>query len=118
MSSHSLGAAVDNLCTLSLPRPGCNSLRTPNRSESGRPPHAHADFGPARQVVSIASRMTPADMAHRACLRQLVANKPATLRGDPGGVHQMWVALRRLRAAISLPTCCLIRRLAGACEHW
>src|SRR5262249_8370574 len=84
MSSHSLGAAVDNLCTLSLPRPGCNSLRTPNRSESGRPPHAHADFGPARQVVSIASRMTPADMAHRACLRQLVANKPALTR-RPGG---------------------------------
>jgi triphosphatase len=38
----------------------------------------------------------------RACLRQLVANKPATLRGDPEGVHQMRVALRRLRAAISL----------------
>jgi len=37
-----------------------------------------------------------------ACLRQLVANKPATLRGDPEGVHQMRVALRRLRAAISL----------------
>src|SRR5262249_36074175 len=38
----------------------------------------------------------------RACLRQLVLNKPATLRGDPEGVHQMRVALRRLRAAISL----------------
>jgi hypothetical protein len=36
MSSHPLGAAVDSLCTLSLPRPGCNSLGTPNRSESGR----------------------------------------------------------------------------------
>ena len=36
------------------------------------------------------------------CLHQLVANKPATLRGDPEGVHQMRVALRRLRAAISL----------------
>jgi inorganic triphosphatase YgiF len=38
----------------------------------------------------------------RACLRQLVANQPATLRGDPEGLHQMRVALRRLRAAISL----------------
>src|SRR5262249_31830702 len=38
----------------------------------------------------------------RSCLHQLVANKPATLRGDPEGVHQMRVALRRLRAAISL----------------
>ena len=38
----------------------------------------------------------------RSCLHQLVANKPATVRGDPEGVHQMRVALRRLRAAISL----------------
>src|SRR5262249_896636 len=38
----------------------------------------------------------------RACLRQLVANQPATLRGDPEGVHQMRVALRRMRAAISV----------------
>ncbi len=38
----------------------------------------------------------------RACLHQLVANRPALLDGDPEGVHQMRVALRRLRAAISL----------------
>src|SRR5262249_18462522 len=38
----------------------------------------------------------------RSCLHHFVANKPATLRGDPEGVHQMGVALRRLRAAISL----------------
>jgi triphosphatase len=38
----------------------------------------------------------------RACLRQLVANRPAMLGGDPDGLHQMRVALRRLRAAISL----------------
>jgi triphosphatase len=38
----------------------------------------------------------------RACLRQLVANRPAMLGGDPEGLHQMRVALRRLRAAISL----------------
>jgi triphosphatase len=38
----------------------------------------------------------------RACLRQLVANQPATLGGDAEGLHQMRVALRRLRAAISL----------------
>ena len=38
----------------------------------------------------------------RACLRQLIANKPVTLRGDAEGLHQMRVALRRLRAAISL----------------
>ena len=38
----------------------------------------------------------------RACLHQLVANRPATQNGDPEGLHQMRVALRRMRAAISL----------------
>ncbi len=38
----------------------------------------------------------------RACLHQLVANQPIMLDGDPDGLHQMRVSLRRLRAAISL----------------
>jgi triphosphatase len=38
----------------------------------------------------------------RACLHQLVANQPAMLDGNPEGVHQMRVALRRMRSAISL----------------
>jgi inorganic triphosphatase YgiF len=38
----------------------------------------------------------------RCCLHQLVANRPAVQGGDPEGVHQMRVALRRLRAASSL----------------
>src|SRR3984957_485213 len=38
----------------------------------------------------------------RACLRHLVANVPAMMGGDWNAVHQMRVALRRLRAAISL----------------
>jgi triphosphatase len=38
----------------------------------------------------------------RACLHQLVANQPVMLDGDPEGLHQMRVALRRLRAATSL----------------
>jgi len=38
----------------------------------------------------------------RACLRQIVGNAPALLKGDPEGVHQMRVGLRRLRAALSL----------------
>jgi len=45
----------------------------------------------------------------RACLRQLVANQPATLGGDAEGLHQMRVALRR-RQSRCLPTCFLIRR--------
>jgi inorganic triphosphatase YgiF len=38
----------------------------------------------------------------RACLHQLLANQPVMLDGDPEGLHQIRVALRRLRAAISL----------------
>jgi inorganic triphosphatase YgiF len=37
-----------------------------------------------------------------ACLRQIVANELALVKGDPEGVHQMRVGLRRLRAGISL----------------
>jgi inorganic triphosphatase YgiF len=38
----------------------------------------------------------------RACLHQLVANQSLMLAGDEEALHQMRVALRRLRAAISL----------------
>jgi inorganic triphosphatase YgiF len=38
----------------------------------------------------------------RACLEQVIGNEPALLAGDPEGVHQMRVGVRRLRAAISL----------------
>jgi triphosphatase len=37
-----------------------------------------------------------------ACLKQVIDNEPALLRGNPEGVHQMRVGLRRLRAAVSL----------------
>jgi inorganic triphosphatase YgiF len=36
------------------------------------------------------------------CLHHLAANREAILAGDPEGVHQMRVGLRRLRAALSL----------------
>jgi triphosphatase len=38
----------------------------------------------------------------RACLRQLVANEPAMQIGESEALHQMRVALRRMRVAISL----------------
>ena len=38
----------------------------------------------------------------RACLRQLATNRPAMQDGDADSLHQMRVALRRLRAVISL----------------
>jgi triphosphatase len=37
-----------------------------------------------------------------ACLKQVVDNVPALTKGDPEGVHQMRVGVRRLRAAMSL----------------
>ena len=36
------------------------------------------------------------------CLHHLTANREAVVKGDPEGVHQMRVGLRRLRAALSL----------------
>jgi inorganic triphosphatase YgiF len=36
------------------------------------------------------------------CLRDFAANRPAILKGDPEGVHQMRVGVRRLRTALSL----------------
>jgi triphosphatase len=36
------------------------------------------------------------------CLKQIINNEAALIRGDPEGVHQMRVGLRRLRAAMSL----------------
>jgi len=64
---------------------------------------------PARAVKSAAVPLT-ADMnveqAFRAigreCLRHVLANRAGVDRGDPEGVHQMRVGVRRLRAAISL----------------
>jgi inorganic triphosphatase YgiF len=37
----------------------------------------------------------------RSCLTHLLRNEPAALAGDPEGVHQMRVALRRLRSLLS-----------------
>ena len=36
------------------------------------------------------------------CVKQVIVNKPGLLAGNPEGLHQMRVGLRRLRAAISL----------------
>jgi len=39
-------------------------------------------------------------MVARRCLENLTANHEATYRGDPGALHQMRIALTRLRTAI------------------
>ena len=48
------------------------------------------------------SRQAAFQAVARACLHQLVGNLPAMQDGDPEALHQMRVALRRLRAATSL----------------
>lgn len=48
------------------------------------------------------SRQTAFQVIARACLHHLVANQPALQVGDAEALHQSRVALRRLRAAISL----------------
>jgi inorganic triphosphatase YgiF len=63
-------------------------------------------LGPAKSGKLSLRRGMTAGEAFRAighdCLRQLVANEPALQRQDFEAVHQMRVALRRLRSAISL----------------
>jgi triphosphatase len=57
------------------------------------------------EAIEIAPDM-PAKDAFRAiafaCLKQIIANKPAIVASEREGIHQMRIGLRRLRAAISL----------------
>ena len=52
----------------------------------------------ARQVT-VGDAFTAVGLA---CLRQIAANTGAVRNGDPEGIHQMRVGLRRMRAALSL----------------
>jgi triphosphatase len=53
-------------------------------------------------LTASASAREAFKMIGLACLKQIISNEPALLKGDPEGVHQMRVGLRRLRAAMSL----------------
>ena len=66
--------------------------KTPVAAEKALNPELSAGMSTGRAFTLIG----------RACLRQLVANEPAVNRRDAEALHQMRVALRRLRAAISL----------------
>ncbi|MGH7055708.1 MAG: CHAD domain-containing protein [Stellaceae bacterium] len=52
-------------------------------------------------VEALAGRAQALGAAGRVCLAHFRQNEPAVLAGDPEGVHQMRVALRRLRAAVA-----------------
>jgi inorganic triphosphatase YgiF len=57
------------------------------------------------EMVNVSLRATAGDAFQaigRGCLRQLIANEKAVLAGDGEALHQMRIALRRLRAAISV----------------
>ena len=61
----------------------------------------HVDAAP----IFLNEGMTAADGFRTiafSCLHHLAANRAAVLAGDPEGVHQMRVGIRRLRAALSL----------------
>jgi CHAD domain-containing protein len=44
---------------------------------------------------------TALERVGRRCLTHLLSNEPATLAGEPEGIHQMRVAIRRLRSTLS-----------------
>ena len=61
-------------------------------AEKARDPDLSAEINAGRAFTLIC----------RACLRHLVANEPATIKRNAEALHQMRIAVRRLRAAISL----------------
>ena len=84
-------------------------LRLEARSKSERGYHLveHGNAPPSAvhaEPVELDGNMTVMDALRsigRNCLAQLLRNEPAVLSGQPEGVHQMRVAVRRLRSAIS-----------------
>jgi len=82
-------------------------LEPRSKAERGYRLAEHA-AGPARAVHA-----TPLDLSGgptaaaalqrigRACLDHMLRNEPVALDGDPEGIHQMRVAVRRLRAGLS-----------------
>lgn len=66
--------------------------QTPVAAEKARDPDLSAETSAGRAFTLIC----------RGCLRHLVANEPATAKRNPEALHQMRIAVRRLRAAISL----------------
>ncbi len=70
------------------------------RLRNGEPPDAHKADDVALQKQTGAA-VALRDIIH-AGLGHLVMNQPAGLAGDAEGVHQMRVAIRRLRAALML----------------
>jgi triphosphatase len=82
------------------------ALATKSKGARGYAVAARETPAPVKsEPVALNSEITSAtafQIIARSCLYQLAANEPALLRGDAEAVHQMRVALRRLRTVISL----------------
>jgi CHAD domain-containing protein len=81
-------------------------LEVKTKAERGYELLRDGAFAPEKaRAIDIPAEMTAGE-AFRAialsCLRQIVANEPATCGGYPEALHQMRIGLRRLRAAIAL----------------
>ena len=89
-----------------MPSPAPRSRRGANRSAAIRSPRASRRPGarPRRWRSRLRRRSTPRSAGSlRACVQHWCANEAAALDGcDPEGVHQLRVALRRLRSAVSV----------------
>jgi inorganic triphosphatase YgiF len=81
-------------------------LQARSKSDRGYALAAAAAPAPVKaRAVALAEEMTAAEAFQaigRACLAHLLANQEALLAGDGEAVHQMRVALRRLRSAVKV----------------
>ena len=108
-SSSSCSRARRRRSALALELDALAPLRLETRSKSARgyalaagmPPAWHKAEPPALEADATVDRAIQAIL--RSCLQHWCANEAAALDGsDPEGVHQMRVALRRLRSAFSV----------------
>src|SRR6476661_8602841 len=79
-----------------MPRSPKSASRAPSRAE---PTQRQRPYPTLRLNPTMACD-TAFRVVARRCLENLTANHPATCRGDPGALHQMRIALTRLRTAI------------------
>ena len=82
------------------------AVLTESKAERGRRLRT-GEAAPVRKAADpdLAGEASVADGVRRvveSCLGQFVANRAAALEGNPEGVHQMRIAMRRLRSALAL----------------
>jgi triphosphatase len=81
-------------------------LEVKTKAERGYELLRNSAFAPEKAMaIDITPEMTAADafrLIALSCLRQIVANEPATCAGYAEALHQMRIGLRRLRATIAL----------------